>query len=74
MNLSGIVEKIDEREGEELRSMYNFYPDKSEIIIKNSNISIEDVSGEFLGKEGLSVEKIRKHDKASCQNDVKKKW
>ena len=58
-----IDKKIDGREAEELKKIYNHYFDKRSEIMKNTNIKVEDVFGDVINKENFSREQITKLNK-----------
>ena len=55
---SMIDEKIDEREAQELKKIYNHYLDKRKEIMKNTRFKVEDVFGDVIGKDNFSQEQI----------------
>ena len=55
-----VDKKIDEKEAEELKKIYNHYFDKREKIMKNTQFKAEDVFGDVIGKEKFSQEQITK--------------
>ena len=57
---SMVDKKIDEREAEELKKIYNPYIDKRSEIMKNTQFKVEDVFGDVISKDNFSQEKITK--------------
>ena len=57
---SMIVKKIDEKEAEQLKHIYNHYVDKRTEIMKNTSFRVEDVFGDVLSKDNFSQEQITK--------------
>ena len=43
-----IVEKIDQKEAEQLKQIYNHYIDKRKEIMKNTSFKVEDVFGDVI--------------------------
>ena len=52
--------KIDEREAQELKKIYNHYIDKRSEIMKNTSFKVEDVFGDIISKNNFSQEQITK--------------
>ena len=52
--------KIDEKEAEELKEIYNHYIDKRKEILKNTSFKVEDVFGDIIKKESFSQEQLTK--------------
>ena len=57
---SMVDKKIDEREAQELKKIYNHYIDKRSEIMKNSSFKVEDVFGDVISKDTISTEQITK--------------
>ena len=57
---SMVDKKIDEREAEELKNIYNHYIDKISEIMKNTQFKVEDVFGDVISKDNFSQEQITK--------------
>ena len=60
MKQSMIDKKIDEKEAQELKKIYNHYIDKRSEIMKNTSFKVEDVFGDVIGKDNFSQEQITK--------------
>ena len=57
---SMIDKKIDEKEAQELKKIYNHYIDKRSQIMKNTQFKVEDVFVDFRSKDHFSQEQITK--------------
>ena len=57
---SMIDKKIDEKEAQELKKIYNHYIDKRSEIMKNTSFRVEDVFGDVISKDNFSQEQITK--------------
>ena len=57
---SMVDEKIDEKEAEELKKIYNHYLDKRKEIMKNTQFRVRDVFGDVISKDNFSQEQITK--------------
>ena len=57
---SMIDKKIDQKEAEQLKQIYNLYIDKRKDILKNTQFKVEDVFGDVISKDNFSQEKITK--------------
>ena len=57
---SMVDKKIDEREAQELKKIYNHYIDKRSEIMKNTQFKVEDVFGDVISKDNFSQEQITK--------------
>ena len=55
---SMIDKKIDQKEAEELKKIYNHYFDKRSEIMKNTQSKVEDVFGDVISKDSISPEQI----------------
>ena len=58
LKTSMVDKKIDEKEAEEIKKIYNHYLDKREEIVKNTNFKVEDVFGDVIGKDKFNQEQI----------------
>ena len=63
MKQSMIDKKIDEKESQELKRIYNHYIDKRSEIMKNTSFKVEDVFGDVISKDNFSQEQITKLNK-----------
>ena len=57
---SMIDRKIDQKEAEQLKQIYNHYVDKRSEIMKNTSFKVEDVFGDVISKDNFSQEQITK--------------
>ena len=57
---SMIVKKIDEKEANQLKQIYNHYIDKKSEIMKNTQFKVEDIFGDVISKDSISPEQIFK--------------
>ena len=57
---SMVDKKIDQKEAQELKKIYNHYIDKRSEIMKNTNFKVEDVFGEVISKYKFSQEQLTK--------------
>ena len=55
-----IDEKIDEKETQELKKIYNHYINKRKQIMESTNSKVEDIFGDVISKESISPEQITK--------------
>ena len=55
-----IDKKIDQKEAEQLKKIYNHYIDKRKEIIKNTSYKVEDIFGDVICKDIFSPEQITK--------------
>ena len=55
-----VDKKIDEKEAQELKKIYNHYLDKRKEIMKNTSFKVEDVFGDVISKDNFSQEQITK--------------
>ena len=60
MKQSMVDKKIDEKEAQELKKIYNHYIDKRSEIMKNNSFKVEDVFGDVISKDNFSQEQITK--------------
>ena len=57
---SMIDKKIDQKEAEQLKQVYNHYVDKKSQIMKNTSFKVEDVFNDIIHKDTISPEQITK--------------
>ena len=57
---SMVDKKIDEKETQELKKIYNHYIDKRSEIMENTSFKVEDVFGDVISKDNFSQEQITK--------------
>ena len=57
---SMIDKKIDQKEAEQLKQIYNHYIDKKSEIMKNTSFKVEDVFNDIIHKDTISPEQITK--------------
>ena len=57
---SMIDKKIDDKEAEQLKLIFNHYVDKRTEIMKNTSFRVEDVFGDVLSNDNFSQEQITK--------------
>ena len=55
-----VDKKIDEKEAQELKKIYNHYIDKRSEIMKTTSFKVEDVFGDVISKDNFSQEQITK--------------
>ena len=55
-----VDKKIDQKETEELKKIYNLYIDKRSEIMKNTSFRAEDVFGNVISKDKYCQEQITK--------------
>ena len=55
-NLLRLIKKIDEKEAEELKKIYNHSLNKRKEIMKNHSFKVEDVFGDVMSKDNFSQE------------------
>ena len=55
-----VEKKIDEKEGEQLKLIYNHYIDKRKEIMKSTQFKVEDVLTDVISKDTISSEQITK--------------
>ena len=60
MKSSRVDKKIDQKEAEDIKKIYNHYIDKRKEIMKNTNFKVEDVFGDVISKDNFSQEQIAK--------------
>ena len=57
---SMIDKKIDEKEAEDLKQIYNHYVDKKSEIMKNTQFKVEDIFSDVISKHTISTEQLTK--------------
>ena len=57
---SMIDKKIDQKEADQLKQIYNHYVDKKSEIMKNTSFKVEDVFNDIIHKDTISQEQITK--------------
>ena len=57
---SMIDKKINEKESEQLKQIYNHYVDKKSEIMKNTSFKVEDIFTDVISKDTISPEQITK--------------
>ena len=57
---SMIDKKLDEKEANQLKQIYNHYVDKKSEIMKNTSFKVEDVFNDIIHKDTISPEQITK--------------
>ena len=57
---SMIDKKIDEKEAEQLKQIYNHYVDEKSEIMKNTQFKVEDIFTDVILKDTISTEQITK--------------
>ena len=57
---SMIDKKIDQKEAEQLKQIYNHYVDKKSEIMKNTQFKFEDIFVDVISKDSISPEQITK--------------
>ena len=55
-----IDKKIDQKEAEQLKQIYNHYVDKKSEIMKNTQFKVEDIFTDVISKDTISTEQITK--------------
>ena len=70
MKQSRIDKKIDRKEAQELKKIYNHYFDKRKEIKRNTKFRVADFFGDFLSKDSISPEQITKLDNFFTENIV----
>ena len=60
LNQSMIDKKIDEKEAQELKKIYNHYVDKRKDIIDSTKFKVEEFFGDVISKDSISPEQITK--------------
>ena len=57
---SMIDKKIDQKEAEQTKQIYNHYVDKKSEIMKNTQFKVEDIFSDVISKDTISTEQITK--------------
>ena len=57
---SMIDKKIDQKEADQLKQIYNHYVDKKSEIMKNTQFKVEDIFKDVINKDTISTEQITK--------------
>ena len=57
---SMVDKKIDQKEAEQLKQIYNHYVDKKSEIMKNTQFKVEDIFSDIISKDSISTEQITK--------------
>ena len=57
---SMIDKKINQKESEQLKQIYNHYVDKKSEIKKNTQFKVEDIFTDVISKDTISTEQITK--------------
>ena len=57
---SMIDKKIDQKEADQLKQIYNHYLDKKSEIMKNTQFKVEEVFNDVISKDTISSEQITK--------------
>ena len=60
LNQSMIDKKIDEKEAQELKKIYNHYLDKRKEFMNSTKFKVEDIFGEVISKDTISNEQTTK--------------
>ena len=55
-----IDKKIDQKEPEKSRQIYNHYNDKRKDIMNSTKFKVEDIFGDVISKDSISPEQITK--------------
>ena len=63
LNQSMIDKKINEKEAQELKKIYNHYVDKRTEIMDSTKFKVEDIFGDIVSKGSISPEQITKLNK-----------
>ena len=57
---SMVDKKIDQKEAEQLKQIYNHYVDKRREIMDSTKFKVEDIFGDVISKDSISTEQITK--------------
>ena len=57
---SMVDKKIDQKEAEQLKQIYNHYVDKKSEIMKNTQFKVEDIFTDVISKDTISTEQLTK--------------
>ena len=55
-----VDKKINEKESEQLKQIYNHYVDKESERMKNTQFKVEDIFTDIISKDTISTEQITK--------------
>ena len=55
-----IDKKIDQKEAEQLKQIYNHYVDKKSELMKNTQFKVEDIFTDVISKDTISTEQTTK--------------
>ena len=55
-----MIKKIDQKESEQLKQIYNHYIDKKSEIMKNTQFKVEDLFDTVISKDTILTEQITK--------------
>ena len=67
---SMVDKKIDEKEAQELKKIYDQYIIKRSKIMKNTQFKVEDAFGDVISKDNFSQQQITKLNSSFSQNNV----
>ena len=67
---SMVDKKIDEKESQELKKIYNHYIDKRKELLKNTSSKAGDIFGDVISKDNFSQEQITILNTFLSQNNV----
>ena len=67
---SMVDKKIDQKEAEELKKIYNHFIDKRSEIMKNTQFKVDDVFGDVISNNSISPEQITKLNNFFSKNNV----
>ena len=59
---SMVDKKTDDKEALERKKIYNYYLDKKSDIMKNTQLKVQIVFGDFISKDSISPEQLTKLD------------
>ena len=62
-----IDKKINEKESEQLKQIYDQYVDKKSEIMKNTQFKVEDIFSDVISKDTISTEQITKLNNFSAK-------
>ena len=55
-----MIKKIDQKEADQLKQIYNHYVDKKSEIMKNTSFRVEEIFNDIIHKDTISQEQITK--------------
>ena len=55
-----VDKKVDQKEAEQLKQIYNHYVNKKSDIMKNTQFKVEDIFTDVISKDTISTEQITK--------------